>query len=261
MHHVRTILFLMPCKIFYVAGGMTQQQQSTLSGGGITNDAVVREFHEALARSSDMAVAVAAIHALTTVIRNSTSTTMMGLEREIKEGASALQRYNPTAISLRTGCELFLRYTTRTSALESDSFEVAKKKLIERGRRFAETSKRARNIIAELGERFIRPGFTVLCHGHSRVVLSVLRKAASSVRCYCIQLYVDNSVCGVIVRNSNMMHGYVQGQQFSVIVTEGRPDETGFTMARVLDELKIPVTVVLDSGVGYAMERLVPCTV
>lgn len=33
----------------------------------------VREFHEALARSSDMAVAVAAIQALTTVIKNSSA--------------------------------------------------------------------------------------------------------------------------------------------------------------------------------------------
>lgn len=103
----------------------------------INNDAVVREFHEALARSSDMAVAVAAIHALTTVIRKSTATTMMGLERELKDAAHSLQRCNPTAISLKTGCELFLRYTTRTSALENDPFPVAKKKLIERGRRFA----------------------------------------------------------------------------------------------------------------------------
>lgn len=46
-----------------------------------------------------------------------------------------------------------------------------------------------------------------------------------------------------------------QGKQFRVIVTEGRPDETGLTMARVLEELKLPVTVVLDSGVGYIMER------
>lgn len=47
----------------------------------------------------------------------------------------------------------------------------------------------------------------------------------------------------------------VQGRHFSVIVTEGRPDETGLSMARALDELRIPVTVVLDCGVGYAMER------
>ena len=199
------------------------------SGDAMMHDLVVREFHEALARSSDMAVAVAAIHALTIVIRKSSATTMMGLEREIKDGASSLQRYNPTAISLKTGCELFLRYTTRTSALENDTFDVAKKKLIERGKRFSETSKRARNIIAELGERFIRPGFTILCHGHSRVALSVLRRAVAS------------------------------GQQFSVIVTEGRPDETGVAMARVLDELQIPVTMILDSAVGYVMERYCFC--
>jgi translation initiation factor eIF-2B subunit alpha len=186
---------------------------------------VVREFHEALARSSDMAVAVAAIHALTTVIRNSTATTMMGLEKDLKEAASRLQRCNPTAISLKAGCELFLRYTTRSSALEMSNFDVAKRRLIERGRQFAETSKRARVTIAEHGEKFIRPGFTVLCHGHSRVVLAVLRRAAASQR------------------------------QFSVVVTEGRPDGTGAVMARLLDEIGIPTTVVLDSGVGYAMER------
>jgi translation initiation factor eIF-2B subunit alpha len=137
-----------------------------------------------------------------------------------------LQRYNPTAISLQTGCELFLRYTTRTSALEADSFEVAKRKLIERGRTFAETSKRARNIIAEHGERFVRPGSRILVHGHSRVALSVLERAA------------------------------MNGQQFSVTVTEGRPDETGFTMAKVLTDLKIPTTIVLDSAVGYIMESM-----
>jgi translation initiation factor eIF-2B subunit alpha len=188
-------------------------------------DLVVSEFHSALARSSDMAVAVAAIQALTMVIRCSKATTIMGLGKEVQAAAAALQRCNPTAISLQAGCELFLRYITRTSAVESADFDEAKQRLIERGRHFAETSKRARATIAEQGEKFIRPGFTVLCHGHSRVALSVLRKAASA------------------------------GRNFSVILTEGRPDDTGPTMARVLDELRIPVTVVLDSGVGYVMER------
>lgn len=186
----------------------------------------MREFHDALARSSDMAVAVAAITALTTVIRSSSSTTVMGLERELKEAAAALQRCNPTAISLKAGCELFLRYTTRTSALEMDNFSVAKRRLIERGRHFADTSRRARAAIAEQGERFIRPGCTVLCHGHSRVALAVLRRAAAS------------------------------GTRFSVIVTEGRPDETGLAMARALSESRTPVTVILDAGVGYVMERV-----
>ena len=34
---------------------------------------------------------------------------MMGLEKELKDAAASLQRCNPTAISLKAGCELFLR--------------------------------------------------------------------------------------------------------------------------------------------------------
>ena len=45
----------------------------------------------------------------------------------------------------------------------------------------AETSKRARATIAEMGERFIRKGCTVLCHGHSRVAVTMLRRAAAAV--------------------------------------------------------------------------------
>ena len=58
----------------------------------INADSVVREFHEALARSSDCAVAVAAIQALTTVIKNSSAQTFMGLEKELKDAAASLQR-------------------------------------------------------------------------------------------------------------------------------------------------------------------------
>lgn len=78
---------------------------------------VVREFHEALARSPETAVAVAAIkvtlhvchnvaicthhvcssnvcskQALTSVVERSGATTMMGLEKELKEAAHSLER-------------------------------------------------------------------------------------------------------------------------------------------------------------------------
>ena len=52
----------------------------------------------------------------------------------------------------------------------------------QRGRSFAATSVRARATIAELGARFIRPGACLLVHGHSRVVLSLLRRAIKQVR-------------------------------------------------------------------------------
>lgn len=53
---------------------------------------MVKEFADGLGRSPDMAVAVAAIRALTSVIKNSGAQTMMGLEKELKDAAAALQR-------------------------------------------------------------------------------------------------------------------------------------------------------------------------
>lgn len=56
------------------------------------NDIVVKEFHDAVNKQPDMAVAVAAIKALTSVIKNSSAQTMMGLQVELKEAAAALQK-------------------------------------------------------------------------------------------------------------------------------------------------------------------------
>lgn len=204
----------------------SDEAQPGHGGGGGGGESVVREFHDALSRSPDMAVAVAAIKALTQVVVHSKAQTMMGLEKDLKDAADSLTRCNETAISLRAGCELFLRYTTRTSNLETEDFETAKQRIIERGNDFAATSNRARATISELGARFIRHGSVVLTHAYSRVVLEVFRKAIS------------------------------QGAQFSVVVTEGRPDETGLQMARALTDLHIPVVAILDAGVAYAMDAL-----
>lgn len=63
-------------------------------------------------------------------MKKSEAATMMGLERELRDAANSLTRCNPTAISLQAGCELFLRFVTRTAAhsLESENFDVCKVK-------------------------------------------------------------------------------------------------------------------------------------
>ena len=43
----------------------------------------------------------------------------------------AAGRSNETAISLKAGCELFLRYATRVSALEMEDFAAAKARMIQ----------------------------------------------------------------------------------------------------------------------------------
>ena len=53
-------------------------------------------------------------------------------ESRLKAEARPLQcRSNETAISLKAGCELFLRYATRASALEMEDFAAAKARMIQ----------------------------------------------------------------------------------------------------------------------------------
>eukprot|EP00959_Pyramimonas_sp_CCMP1952_P281229 5878985-Pyramimonas_sp.AAC.1 len=46
------------------------------------------------------------------------------------------------------------------------------------------------------------------------------------------------------------------GKQFTVMVTEGRPDASGCRMAEELIAGGIPTTLVLDSAAAYMMERV-----
>ncbi|KAF5833942.1 eukaryotic initiation factor [Dunaliella salina] len=147
-------------------------------------DAAVHEFREATANPSTP-VAVAAIRALTLVIKLSTSSTVMGLSEDLQKAAAALKQVNPSSIAGKAGSELFVCYCSgilsQSTRDEREGIEVLKKKLISRGQQFEETSKRARSTIAELGARFIRTNATVLTHGFSRVVLTLLKRAVAQV--------------------------------------------------------------------------------
>mmetsp|Transcript_17165 Transcript_17165/g.20663 ORF Transcript_17165/g.20663 Transcript_17165/m.20663 type:complete len:394 (-) Transcript_17165:65-1246(-) len=187
---------------------------------------VVRVFHAALASDGEMAVAVAAIKALAFIIENSKASTLMEIETELKEGAAALKACDATSISLSAACELFMRHVTLTQALESPDLSQVQKKLVERGEDFAETSQEARTKIAELGRQFIRDGGVVLTHGFSRVVIALLN------------------------------HAIAEGKHFSVIITEGRPDNAGCRMAKVLQSKGVPCSIVLDSSAAYVMDRV-----
>lgn len=68
--------------------------------------------------------ATVAIKILTSVIERSKATTMMGLEKEMKEAAAVLRRRNPSLIPLEAGCELFLRYVLPTLVPYSSSASV-----------------------------------------------------------------------------------------------------------------------------------------
>ncbi|MCO5554880.1 hypothetical protein L7F22_008417 [Adiantum nelumboides] len=186
---------------------------------------VIEEFNVWRSKP-ELAEAVAAIKALTAVIQRSDATTMMGLEKELQNASEVLKAWDETSISLSAGCDLFMRYVTRTSALEYEDIRAGKARLIERGERFGEISLKAIKTIAMLGQEFIRDGSTILTHGFSRVVLAILKLAAA-----------------------NRKH-------FSVICTEGRPDSTGVEMAKEMVTIGVPVTLIIDSAVAYTMQSV-----
>ncbi|CAL4892182.1 unnamed protein product [Urochloa decumbens] len=177
---------------------------------------VIEEFNF-WRRKPEAAEAVAAIMALAAVIRSSRATTMMELEIELKKASDKLKSWDATSISLSAACDLFMRFVTRTSHLEHEKFDAAKSRLIERGEKFGEISLKARKTIAMLSQDFIYDGCTMLVHGYSRVVLEVLKLAASN---------------------------------------QGRPDRTGLRMSNELAALGIPVKVLIDSAVAYSMDEV-----
>ncbi|MQL77545.1 hypothetical protein Taro_009948 [Colocasia esculenta] len=164
--------------------------------------------------------------ALSAVIRTSEATTMMELEIELKRASDALKSSDLTSISLSAGCDLFMRYVTRTKALEYEDFDAAKTRLMERGEKFGELSLRARKTIAMLCQDFIFDGCTILVHGFSRVVLEVLKMAATNRKL------------------------------FRVFCTEGRPDSTGIRLSNELAKLGIHSKLLIDSAVAYAMDEV-----
>ncbi|XP_030464127.2 uncharacterized protein LOC115683688 [Syzygium oleosum] len=194
-------------------------------GGGGGPFSVIDEFNN-WRQQPDLAEAVAAIRALAAVIRASEATTMMELEIELKKASDSLKKWDTTSISLTAGCDLFIRYVTRTSALEYEEFNSAKSRLIERAEKFGEISHKARRIIAMLSQDFIFDGCTILVHGFSRVVLEVLKTA---------------------VQNKKL---------FRVFCTEGRPDRSGIRLSNELAKLDVPVKLLIDSAVAYTMDEV-----
>ncbi|XP_065867593.1 uncharacterized protein [Euphorbia lathyris] len=186
---------------------------------------VIDEFNN-WRKQPDLAEAVAAIRALAAVIRNSEATTMMELEIELKKASDSLKSWDTTSISLTAGCDLFMRYVTRTSALEYEDFNSARSRLIERAEKFGEISYKARRIIGMLSQDFIFDGCTILVHGFSRVVFEVLKTAAQNKKL------------------------------FRVFCTEGRPDRTGLRLSNELAKLDVPVKLLIDSAVAYTMDEV-----
>lgn len=127
-------------------------------------------------------------------------------------------------LSVETGCEMFKRYVLIKANDISDpikSINILKK----RANKFAEETIKSKEKICKFGQDFIIDNTTILLHGYSRVVCSLLIYASKTKR-------------------------------FKVIATEGRPDMHGKKIKSVLSKYNIPVELILDCCVSYYMEKI-----
>jgi translation initiation factor eIF-2B subunit alpha len=174
-----------------------------------------------------MAVPVAAIKALLGVVQRSQAETMMGLQDELAQATHEIMTQSfgrrRSQIALKSGCELFLKYITRTF-LELPDFNECRKQVLERGERFHIISLAARDRIVLQAQEFVKG--TILTHGWSRVVAAILLEASRT-------------------------------KQFDLIVLEGRPDLSGAkAAASYAQETKIPVKIITDAAMAYVMEKV-----
>lgn len=183
-----------------------------------------------------IAVPVAAMNALVLKIKASKASTWMELEKELYYAIESLKSCNEddlggkTNISLGSGCELFMKYVTKAFNLEFKEFAECKEELLRRGERFAGMSMSSRNQIAETGQSFIQDGFTVLIHGHSRVVTALILKAFET-------------------------------KNFSIVLTEGRPNGFSLETAKLFADAGIPTKIICDTAAGVLMESVDMCLV
>ncbi|CAO0798642.1 unnamed protein product [Mucor circinelloides] len=194
---------------------------------------------------TELSTPVAIFKALTDFVQHSTAPTMSEFMQTLEKAAQAIRQepqviaaadkpknQHKAAIAILAGVDLFMRFVTRNShdfslSEEAGSFEDFKENLLSRASLILEKASSAREKAAEIGAQFVHDNAVVLVQGYSRVIMSVLYYAAN-----------------------------VQNKRFKVYVTEGRPNSDGIQAVSALRKNGIPCRAVLDSAVGYIMDKV-----
>jgi len=147
---------------------------------------------------------------------------LMAVQTNLKENA------DNSVTSITSGCELLLRFITLTASedLLAKDFSDCKNVLVERGHEFLKKVQSSSQKIFPLSQQFIHDGAVILTHSKSRVVVNSLIEASK------------------------------QQKRVTVYVTESMPNKQGYETQKILNEHGVTCHVILDSAVGYIMERV-----
>ncbi|CAI9740908.1 translation initiation factor eIF-2B subunit alpha-like [Octopus vulgaris] len=187
-----------------------------------TKEDILKYFDEGIRNEPENSTAVAAVKTLLEIVKGSDATTLTELLRSLEDAEKYLDVRDENGISVRSACQLYLRFITFTS-LEFQDFQECRRRLVERGELFLEKVTKSRDKISKLCKPFLRDGMTILTHSRSRVVLQVLKEAARDKK------------------------------RFNVFVTESRPNESGRVLCNELKKANIPTLLILDAAVSSVM--------
>ncbi|KAI0828075.1 putative translation initiation factor eIF-2B alpha subunit [Hypoxylon sp. FL0890] len=151
---------------------------------------IVSTYHKLLADDPELTMPVAAIEALIEALSQSSAKTVFETMDLIKTQSAKLRNAVRNPIALTHGTDLFQQYLVMTlkqpgpdgkETNSHENFEVVRQHLMRNGRLFAQRAKQSREQIATIGREYIRDNYTILTHGGSRVVGTLLGRAAESI--------------------------------------------------------------------------------
>jgi translation initiation factor eIF-2B subunit alpha len=187
---------------------------------------VSQHFNTLLRNDENLSPAIAAIQTLLEYIKNPSFGTLAEIREKVIQAIDRLTRTDSSVISVKSGCEMLLRFITLTAEDTEVQMDM-KQLLLERGQIFLKRASMARKKIAKLALPFITYGSKILIYSYSRVVLEILKEA--------------------IAKNGNI----------KVYITESCPDKSGHKMRDELSKLAgINVSLILDSSVGSIIENV-----
>lgn len=188
---------------------------------------------------------IAAIEALVLLLTHLPSSTISETLDLLEKSTAYLKKSIPNPIGLSAGTDLFQRYLITTlqrpgQVGPAGDFEAIRTHLLSNGRLFIKRAKESRDRIAAFGRSFVRDGSTVLTNGGSRVVASLLKKAASE----------KDGLSAVRFRVIYVLPSGPTGRSES-----GSVEPEGTETVRDLRAMGVPVATIPESAVAYSLGK------
>ncbi|KAK0641575.1 hypothetical protein B0T16DRAFT_448989 [Cercophora newfieldiana] len=163
----------------------SQQQDVEKDGEGPFD--IVETYRALLASDPEMTMPIAALESLIELLRVTPSSTAMETVKVVKDQKAKLLAASPNPLPVMAGADIFEQFLLRSLRGPSAdaapgqvlSFDDTRAHLLQNKQLFAARAREARDQIAAVGSKYVLHNKIVLTAGGSRVVTSILLRAAA----------------------------------------------------------------------------------